>query len=523
MSVSQSPDPNDHESPAPPRGPGEAGRAGIRSRALLFAVFATLCVVAAGAYVARAVLRERQAARSGAGGPVVADQAAAALVPPVGPTLLFTNLTAGSNQRNRAALVPLESPEGPRGMTRLACQRIHFAAGRGLCLGEGGGTAALDDVIATHAYVFGADFQIRHDVPIGGFPSRVRVSPDGRYAATTVFVTGHSYADAGFSTESTLIDLESGAKLGNLEQFAVLRDGKRFRAVDFNYWGVTFAPEGDRFYATLATGARTYLVEGSVSGRQLRTLRENVECPSLSPDGHRLAFKKRVGGWPGPVWRFHVLDLATMTETPLAELRSIDDQIEWLDNRQVLYGEASTVWVAAADGTGQPRKFLSQASSPTVLRTPLPAASVAGGGSAAVSGNSVTLGAADLAIAVNASASEVAVGGVVSYTVTVTNHGPAAATSLKVEHLLPPDISFAGTPTATNPGQGYGCAVLEDQRRVSCDTPLLPNRATWTITLNVRADAAGTLSPRVVVSGAEPDPRPDNDSTAVRTTVHAAR
>ena len=46
--------------------------------------------------------------------------------------------------RNRAAVVPLESPEGPRGMTRLACQRIYFAGGRGLCLGEGGGTAALD-------------------------------------------------------------------------------------------------------------------------------------------------------------------------------------------------------------------------------------------------------------------------------------------------------------------------------------------------------------------------------------------
>ena len=62
-----------------------------------------------------------------------------------------------------------------------------------------------------------------------------------------------------------------------------------------------------------------------------------------------------------------------MTETPLAEPRSIDDQIEWLDDRQVLYGDGSTIWVAAADGTGQPRKFLSQASSPTVLRTALPA------------------------------------------------------------------------------------------------------------------------------------------------------
>ncbi len=124
-----------------------------------------------------------------------------------------------------------------------------------------------------------------------------------------MFVAGHSYADAGFSTETTLINLETGAKVGNLEQFTLLRDGKSFRGVDFNYWGVTFAPDGDRFYATLGTGGRTYLVEGSVAERRMRTLRENVECPSLSPDGTRLAFKKRVGGLVSGTWRFHVLDL----------------------------------------------------------------------------------------------------------------------------------------------------------------------------------------------------------------------
>ena len=114
-----------------------------------------------------------------------------------------------------------------------------------------------------------------------------------------------------------------------------------------------------------------------------------MECPSLSPDGKRLAFKKRVGGLLRPVWRFHVLDLATMSETPLAELRSIDDQIEWLDDRQVLYGDGSTIWVAAADGTGQPRKFLSQATSPTVLRRALPGAAADGTGP--VAGNGLTL------------------------------------------------------------------------------------------------------------------------------------
>ena len=103
-------------------------------------------------------------------------------------------------------------------------------------------------------YVFGPDFKITHDVSLGGFPSRVRISPDGRYGATTVFVAGHSYADAGFSTETTLINLETGAKIGNLESSRCCATARASGRVDFNYWGVTFAPDGDRFYATLATG-----------------------------------------------------------------------------------------------------------------------------------------------------------------------------------------------------------------------------------------------------------------------------
>ena len=438
----------------------------MRSRGLLFALFALLCVAATAAYVVKAVLRDREAKQSVASGPVAADQAAAAFVPPTGPALLFTNLTTGANQQNRAAVVSLQSPEGARGMTRLACQRLYFAGGRGLCLGEDGGTAALDDdVVASHAYVFGADFQISHDITLGGFPSRVRVSPDGRYGATTVFVAGHSYGDAGFSTETTLIDLESGAKLANLEQFAVLRDGKHF-----GRWTSTIGARRLRPRA-IASTPRWPAAAGPTwsrvrsAARQMRTLRENVECPSLSPDGPAPGFQEtgRRAAAPGlAVSRARPGATATMTETPLAESRSIDDQIEWLDDRQVLYGDGSTVWVAAADGSGQPRKFLSQASSPTVLRTPLPAAATAGAASGAAPGDSLTLRAADLAVALAASVSDVEVGGMVSYTVTVTNHGPGDATSLKVEHLLPPGAILAGTPDGD---ESWSRLRLRDVRR----------------------------------------------------------
>jgi Tol biopolymer transport system component len=202
-----------------------------------------------------------------------------------------------------------------------------------------------------------------------GIPSRARISPDGRYGSVTMFVTGHSYAVAGaFSTATTIIDLSSGRALANLEEFTVTRDGRQVTAIDVNYWGVTFSPaDSDTFYATLATGGRTYLLEGSISGQTARTIHDNVECPSLSPDGTRIAYKSRTDSESTP-WRLTVLDLATMRETPLAETRSIDDQAEWLDNDRVLYGLDNQVWSVPADGSGRPERFAASADSPAAVR-----------------------------------------------------------------------------------------------------------------------------------------------------------
>ena len=84
---------------------------------------------------------------------------------------------------------------------------------------------------------------------------------------------------------------------------------------DFNFWGVTFSAEdSNRFYATVRSAGKTYLLEGDVGERTMTVLRENVECPSLSPDGTRIAFKKLTDGLIGQ-WRLHVLDLATMEQT----------------------------------------------------------------------------------------------------------------------------------------------------------------------------------------------------------------
>ena len=94
-------------------------------------------------------------------------------------------------------------------------------------------------------------------IPLTGPPISARVSPDGRRAVLTVFETGHSYADAAFSTRTILIETASGRRLADLEDFAIEKDGRPFKAVDFNFWGLTFAPDGDHFFATLKTGGQT--------------------------------------------------------------------------------------------------------------------------------------------------------------------------------------------------------------------------------------------------------------------------
>lgn len=83
----------------------------------------------------------------------------------------------------------------------------------------------------------------------------------------------------------------------------------------------------------------------------------------MSPDRTRVAFKKRVGQGQ---WRLSVLDLKTFEERPLAETRSVDDQPEWLNDEEVLYGRDAAVWVVPASGGGKPRLLIPDALSPAV-------------------------------------------------------------------------------------------------------------------------------------------------------------
>jgi hypothetical protein len=287
------------------------------------------------------------------------------------PHLVFLHSPTGDQYR-QVAIVPLDAPDGPRYLTPLQCQRVYFQAGEGLCLGN---NYVAGNASSYNAYGFDGQFNIHATYDESGTPIRVRLSKDGQLGAMTVFVTGHSYADFAFSTLTNLIDVKSGQVLTDLEKFDIERDGAPFQSVDFNFWGVTFARDGDQFYATLGSGGKTYLLEGTVSSRRARVIAENVECPSLSPDNTRIAFKQAVS--PGSrEWRLMVLDLASMTVSPVpGETRNIDDQVEWLDDNHILYATqeegslATDIWEATLDGSEAPHIFIRQALSPAVVRS----------------------------------------------------------------------------------------------------------------------------------------------------------
>lgn len=325
------------------------------------AIFALVCVAAVTA-VAWSLVRARREAAPAAGAPASAPAAVPALAaPPAPPFVVVRHLAPGAGW-SRLAVAPLAAPDGPRFVTPLTCVRGYVAGGRGLCLASNGadGRAIIFDA---------ATFAPTHTLVLTGPPSRARVSRDGRLGAVTVFESGHSYAEEGFSTRTTILDLETGTPFPDLESFAVFQDGARVRRIDINFWGVTFIPGTRRFYATLAYGGTPYLVEGDLDTREVRVLAPQVECPSLSPDGTRLAFKRA----EGLRWRLWVREIASGKEHVIAgETRSIDDQVEWLDDAHVLYqfpsDAGNNLYVVHADDGTAARRFMSEAWSPAVVR-----------------------------------------------------------------------------------------------------------------------------------------------------------
>ncbi|MCW2881887.1 MAG: TolB [Sphaerisporangium sp.] len=326
-----------------------------RTRVAILVIAVLLFGAAAVVYV----LRARSAA-------AVAPRAAPSSSPAPRETALergdLLMVRAGPSPDSGLVLAVPASGEGQPRSTGLRCKRFYAAAGTGLCLRVTNGLVTRSEAIVVDDHLR----EVRR-VALSGIPSRARVSASGRMVAWTFFAAGDSYLSVGLSTRAGILDTRTGTLVKSLEDFTLEKDGRNYRAPDLNYWGVTFASDDNRFYATVSTEGRTYLVEGDFAKRRVRVLRENAECPSLSPDGTRVVYKKRTSSFTDP-WRLHMLDLRTGRERALAEPANVDDQVAWLDAQTVMYsrlrGDSSDVWRVPADGSGRPELLLRDAYSP---------------------------------------------------------------------------------------------------------------------------------------------------------------
>ncbi len=120
---------------------------------------------------------------------------------------------------------------------------------------------------------------------------------------------------------------------------------------------------------------------------------------------------------------------------------------------------------------------------------------------------------ADLAIAVTDAPDPVAPGGALTYTVTVTDLGPGAATNLTVTDTLPAGATFVSA-------MGTGWTCMQAAGVVTCTRPALAVGVAPPIAIVIMApNASGTISDTATIAATSADPTPGNNSATQMTTV----
>ena len=162
-------------------------------RRKIFAWIVLGCIGLAVSYASWVILRADAAANlvqaQGQGTPPSTEGPNELQADQKGPHLLFVEMVESyGDQVKLQGPDPLSTERVPTGLT---CERVYYAAGNGICLRNT--SAGLDHQVSVS--LFGSDFKPRHQFTSEGILSRARVSPDGKYAAFTVFLAGHLYTD----------------------------------------------------------------------------------------------------------------------------------------------------------------------------------------------------------------------------------------------------------------------------------------------------------------------------------------
>jgi uncharacterized repeat protein (TIGR01451 family) len=136
------------------------------------------------------------------------------------------------------------------------------------------------------------------------------------------------------------------------------------------------------------------------------------------------------------------------------------------------------------------------------------AAVVIGGGQV-----SLTEKPTDLGITKVDSADPSQAGSDLTYTLTVTNHGPNPATGVSVTDTPPSGLSASSATASQGSCSGTG--------PVTCAVGDLASGASATVTIVVRPTEPGTITNTATVAGNQPDPNNANNSASQQTTISA--
>jgi uncharacterized repeat protein (TIGR01451 family) len=128
--------------------------------------------------------------------------------------------------------------------------------------------------------------------------------------------------------------------------------------------------------------------------------------------------------------------------------------------------------------------------------------------------------AADLSAQIVDSVDPAPPGSAITYTVTVTNHGPSPASAVTLTDTWATTtgggvqlLSFAAT---------QGQCTLTSNQRIGCQLGGLASGASTTVTVTLRALGTGSVTDQAQVSAAEFDPDTANNAAAETTTVGPA-
>ena len=274
-------------------------------------------------------------------------------------------------------------------------------------------------------------------------------SPDG----TKIYFTG--FVQSGGGTAENLYAANADNS-GGLVQLT-------FAASLVNSDTLAVAPDGQSIVTRYQHDLRSIATDGSGAITNLTNGNPQIDRhPAFAPNGAKIVFR-----------RDNYLHVMNADGSNAVSLDVVGDNPSW-----------------------NPTAVLPPPPTPTPTITPTPTPAVE----------------ADLSVNVVASASEVAINGILTYTITVTNHGGAAATNVKLHELLSQQTVYSEVQAS----QG---ACLVSNNPMTCELGNLNPNAQATVIVKAIHNQAGTATNTVSVEAAEADPNMDNNSKTISVNV----